>query len=89
MKIVLLGATGQTGQPLVQQALSSGHSVTAVVRSPDKLNTLKSGLSEDEAKRFEVVEGSIFKADDLEKHFQNADAVVSTLGFSITDRNLT
>lgn len=37
MRIVVLGATGQTGQYLVNQALQQGHTVTAVVRNPGKL----------------------------------------------------
>lgn len=37
MKIAVLGATGQTGQNLVNQALQHGHSITAVVRNPSKL----------------------------------------------------
>lgn len=37
MKIAVLGATGQTGQFLVNQALQQGHTVTAVVRNPAKL----------------------------------------------------
>lgn len=48
MKIVILGATGQTGQHLVNQALQQGHSVTAVVRNPGKMtvshDNLKVGL---------------------------------------------
>lgn len=37
MKITVLGATGQTGQYLVNQALQQGHTVTAIVRNPGKL----------------------------------------------------
>lgn len=37
MKITVLGATGQTGQHLVSQALQQGHTVTAVVRNPEKI----------------------------------------------------
>ena len=37
MKIAVLGATGQTGQYLVNQALQQGHTVTAIVRNPGKL----------------------------------------------------
>lgn len=37
MKIAVLGATGQTGQFLIKQALEQGHTVTAIVRNPAKL----------------------------------------------------
>lgn len=37
MKIVLLGATGFVGSALLDEALSRGHEVTAVVRHPEKL----------------------------------------------------
>lgn len=37
MKVAVLGATGQTGQYLVNQALQQGHTVTAIVRNPGKL----------------------------------------------------
>ena len=44
MKLVVLGATGGTGLELVRQAIERGHSVTALVRSPEKLNGLGSAL---------------------------------------------
>jgi putative NADH-flavin reductase len=37
MKLVVLGATGGTGLEIVRQALEKEHSVTALVRSPDRL----------------------------------------------------
>ena len=37
MKVVILGATGGTGLEIVRQAIERGHSVTALVRSPEKL----------------------------------------------------
>ena len=37
MNLVFLGATGGTGRLVVDQALASGHTVTALVRSPEKL----------------------------------------------------
>lgn len=73
MKIAVLGATGQTGQHLVQQALQQGHSVTAVVRNPAKLTVQHDNLK--------VVEASIFSADSLKDHFEGQDAVMSCLGF--------
>ena len=35
--LVVLGAAGRTGRLLVEHALAAGHSVTALVRSPEKL----------------------------------------------------
>lgn len=37
MKIAILGATGFVGSAVVQEALQSGHQVTALVRHPEKL----------------------------------------------------
>lgn len=37
MKLFVLGATGGTGNELVEAALRRGHQVTAFVRSPMKL----------------------------------------------------
>ena len=47
-KLAVLGASGPTGQEVVKQALAKGHSVTAVVRSPDKftLRYFRLGLRE-------------------------------------------
>lgn len=73
MKIAVLGATGQTGQYLVSQALQSGHTVTAVVRDPGKITEKHDNLK--------VVEADIFSADSLKTHFQDQDAVMSCLGF--------
>ncbi|MEV4399187.1 NAD(P)H-binding protein [Nonomuraea sp. NPDC049607] len=37
MKLALFGATGGTGQQLLDQALAAGHHVTAIVRDPTRL----------------------------------------------------
>ena len=37
MKLMILGATGGTGLQVVRKAIERGHSVTAFVRSPDRL----------------------------------------------------
>ncbi|XP_054895388.1 flavin reductase (NADPH)-like [Poeciliopsis prolifica] len=73
MKIALLGATGQTGQFLVKQALEQGHTVTAIVRNPAKLTVHHDNLK--------VVSADIFSADSLKPHFKDQDVVMSCLGF--------
>ncbi|XP_047448381.1 flavin reductase (NADPH)-like [Mugil cephalus] len=73
MKIAVLGATGQTGQHLVSQALQQGHIVTAVVRNPAKLTVQHDNLK--------VVEANIFSADSLKVHFKGQDVIMSCLGF--------
>ena len=37
MQLAIFGGTGPTGQQLIEQALSSGHQVTALVRQPAKI----------------------------------------------------
>ncbi|XP_019954570.2 flavin reductase (NADPH)-like [Paralichthys olivaceus] len=73
MKIAVLGATGQTGQFLVNQALQQGHMVTAIVRNPGKL-----AIHHDNLK---VVEADIFSADSLKSNFRGQDVIMSCLGF--------
>ena len=38
MKLVIFGSTGSIGTHVVEQALEAGHTVTAFVRNPNKLN---------------------------------------------------
>jgi putative NADH-flavin reductase len=37
MKVALLGARGYVGSALLKEALDRGHTVTAIVRHPEKL----------------------------------------------------
>lgn len=73
MKIAVLGATGQTGLYLVNEALQQGHVVTAIVRNPGKLMV--------HHEKLKVVESDIFSENSLKPHFQGQDAIVSCLGF--------
>ena len=41
MKIALIGATGNVGSKVLEEALSRGHDVTAIVRNPDKLRHVR------------------------------------------------
>ncbi|XP_062387038.1 flavin reductase (NADPH)-like [Sardina pilchardus] len=76
MRIAVLGASGQTGQYLVKQAIQKGYGVTAVVRSPDKLVLRHEKLK--------VVKGDVFSKDSLKPLLQGHDAVISCLGFPIS-----
>jgi uncharacterized protein YbjT (DUF2867 family) len=72
MNLVVLGATGRTGRLVVEQALAAGHTVTALVRSPEKLTTGHSNLR--------VVTGEATEASAVSSALEGADAVISTLG---------
>src|SRR3989442_8228926 len=72
MNLLVLGATGRTGRLVVEQALAAGHTVIALVRSPEKLATGNSNLR--------VVSGSATNKSDLSRALEGADAVISTLG---------
>ena len=74
MNLVVLGATGGTGRLVVEQALAAGDSVTALVRSPQKLTLRHSNLR--------VVAGRATDTGDVARALIGADAVISTLGGS-------
>src|SRR6266705_1365412 len=72
MKLVVLGATGGTGLEIVRQAVEHGHSVTALVRSPERLQPLRD--------RITIKRGDLLNGTDLEAVIQGQDAVLSAFG---------
>jgi putative NADH-flavin reductase len=72
MKLVVFGATGGTGRCIVEQALASGHDVTAVVRDPEGLPLRQ--------ERLRVVRADVFQSAEIEPQMVGADAVLSALG---------
>jgi uncharacterized protein YbjT (DUF2867 family) len=72
VNLVVLGATGRTGRLVVEQALAAGHTVTALIRSPEKLKTTQSNLR--------VVTGQATEPSAVSSALEGADAVISTLG---------
>ena len=78
MRLIIFGATGGTGQQLVRQALEQGHSVTAFVRSPEKLHIKNDDLS--------VIQGDVLDATAVEHAVQGHDAVLVALGVTPPSR---
>src|SRR5712692_11742780 len=72
MNFVVLGATGGTGRLVVEQALAAGHTVTALVRSPEKL-TLSNP-------NFRMIAGQATDPSAVSRAFDGADTVISALG---------
>jgi uncharacterized protein YbjT (DUF2867 family) len=72
MKLVVLGATGGTGRLVVKQALAAGHTVTVLVRSPEKVTVRNPNLR--------VVAGQATDTSAVAGVLNGADALISTLG---------
>ena len=72
MKLLVLGANGRTGRLVVEQALAAGHTVTAFVRDPSKLQLTDEQLS--------VANGDARDVDSLLAALKGQDAVINTIG---------
>ncbi|WP_428958446.1 NAD(P)-dependent oxidoreductase [Levilactobacillus brevis] len=79
MKIGLIGATGNVGQVICQEALSRGHQVTAVVRNGEKATALFGQT----AQRLVKDAMTLTKAD-----LQDFDVVIDTFAPKQTTQNL-
>jgi putative NADH-flavin reductase len=72
LKLIILGATGATGLEVVRIAVERGHSVTAFVRSPERLASCMN--------RIEVKKGDLLDTSQLAQVLDNHDAVISAFG---------
>jgi putative NADH-flavin reductase len=72
MKLLVLGATGGTGLEIIRQATERGHSVTALVRSPERLAAFRG--------RIAVKQGNLLNRGELEPVIEGHDAVLSGFG---------
>jgi putative NADH-flavin reductase len=72
LKIVVFGASGNTGKQLVEQALAAGYEVVAYARNPSKLNVSHEHLT--------VINGELSDAALIETAVKGTDAVLSALG---------
>ncbi len=75
MRILVLGATGATGRLIVSRARANGHDVVALVRSKSKAAGIAGS---------ELVEGDARDAAALTRAIAGCDAVISSLGTSMS-----
>jgi len=72
MKIIIFGSTGSIGAHLVKQALEAGHTVTAFVRDPAKLQIKHPDLS--------IAQGDIMDIASVVNAIKGHDAVLCAIG---------
>jgi putative NADH-flavin reductase len=72
MNILIVGATRGIGRQLLEQALASGHRVTALVRDPRRLAM--------QHERLRVIKGDILDAESVARAMAGQDAVCCTIG---------
>src|SRR5580658_7581741 len=78
MKVVLLGATGFVGSALLKEALDRGHTVTAIVRDPEKL----------EKRALIPKTGDVYDTASLAGLVEGNDALISAFNPGWTNPNL-
>lgn len=74
MKLAIFGATGRTGQCLLQQALSQGHEVLAFARRPHARALQRPGVT--------LVQGDVLDAQRVHDALTGQHAVLNALGTS-------
>ena len=77
MKILIVGATGATGNRLVKQLSDRGHVVTVIVRAPEKFHQDIRNHKHISISTSTVLDLSHV---DLTKQVEKCDAIVSCLG---------
>ncbi len=72
IQLTIIGASGRTGLPLVEQALTAGYKVKALVRNKQKLSM--------QHPRLEIVEGDAKNTAKIEEAVKGSQAVLMVLG---------
>ncbi len=72
MRIIIFGAAGRSGLPLIEKSLAAGHEVTAFVRDPVKIS-----IKHD---RLKIAQGDARNLDQVNAAMANQDAVISVIG---------
>ncbi len=85
MNILIVGASGATGQLLTNELLNRGQIVKVIVRSPDKLPAAIRNHDD-----LSVIRASILELSDAElaQHVKGCDAVASCLGHNMNLKGL-
>jgi uncharacterized protein len=76
MKIAVIGATGNAGSRIVDEALSRGHEVTAIARHPEKLTARP---------ELHLAKADASDPAQLAKMLSGRDAVISAVRFAQSD----
>ena len=71
MNILLLGATGRVGQQILASALNDNHRITALVRSPEKLQVSHENLT--------VLQGNVLIKEDIALAMKDVEVIISAL----------
>lgn len=71
MKILVIGATGPSGQQIILRGQASGHDMTALVRSPERAS-IPDGTKQ--------IQGDVLNSASLDTAVQGQHAVICTLG---------
>ena len=80
MKLALIGATGNVGQTVWNEALQRGYEVTAIAGNPEKLNITNDKLT--------ITAVDVFDVDSLATALAGHDAVVSSYNSGWTNPNI-
>ena len=75
MNILIVGATRGIGRQLLEQALTSEHTVTALVRNPKRLAA--------QHQRLRIIKGDILDSDSVTLAMTGQDAVCCTIGVKV------
>jgi putative NADH-flavin reductase len=65
MNILILGAIGRVGSQIVKHALHDGHHVTALVRTPEKIQITNEKLT--------IIQGNVLNEDDIVRSIGGID----------------
>ena len=75
--VALLGCTGRVGGWVLEMALERGHTVQALVRTPEKVDEFS---NYEQMEKLHVIQGGIDNKNKMRELVKGVDVVISTLG---------